>query len=75
MMDTAVEVSYGVVDMLTGPDSLVPWWAWLAPLAMVFLKLLSPVLVPEVAESRWGSEKSGKKGKKGKKAAKVKKKK
>ncbi|GIF37624.1 hypothetical protein [Actinoplanes xinjiangensis] len=78
MMDTAVEVSYGVVDMLMGPDSLVPWWAWLAPLAMVFLKLLSPVLVPEVAESRWGSEKSGKSGKgskKSKKAAKVKKKK
>jgi hypothetical protein len=74
MMDTAVEVSYDVVGMLMGPDSLVPWWAWLAPLAMVFLKLLSPVLVPEVAESRWGSETGGKKGKKDKKAGKKKKK-
>ncbi len=73
-MDTAVEVSYDVVGMLMGPDSLVPWWAWLAPLAMVFLKLLSPVLVPEVAESQWGSETSGKKGKKNKKAGKKKKK-
>ncbi|MFC4064081.1 hypothetical protein ACFO0C_04010 [Actinoplanes subglobosus] len=72
-------MSYDVVGMLMGPDSLVPWWAWLAPLAMIFLKLLSPVLVPEVAESRWGSEqggkdsKNGKKGKKDKKAAKKKK--
>ncbi|BEL09170.1 hypothetical protein Q0Z83_073610 [Actinoplanes sichuanensis] len=80
-MDTAVEVSYGVVGMLMGPDSLVPWWAWLAPLAMVFLKLLSPVLVPEVAEARWGSEQdgkdsgNGKKGKKDKKDKKAKKKK
>jgi hypothetical protein len=72
MMDTAVEVSYDVVGMLMGPDSLVPWWAWLAPLAMIFLKLLSPVLVPEVAESGWASENGGKDSKKGKKAAKKK---
>ncbi|GIE76122.1 hypothetical protein Aph02nite_20720 [Actinoplanes philippinensis] len=75
MMDTAVEVSYDFVGMLMGPDSLVPWWAWLAPLAMVFVKLLSPVLVPEVAEARWGSEKSGKDSKKGKKDKKAAKKK
>ncbi|WP_433794096.1 hypothetical protein [Actinoplanes sp. CA-252034] len=65
-------MSYDVVGMLMGPNSLVPWWAWLAPLAMVFLKLLSPVLVPEVAETRWGSEKGSKKGKKNKKSAKKK---
>jgi hypothetical protein len=73
MMDTAVEVSYDVVGMLFGPDSLLPWWAWLAPLAMIFLKLLSPVLVPEVADARRGSEKDSKKGKSSKKAAKKKK--
>jgi hypothetical protein len=75
MMDTAVEVSYDVVGMLFGPDSLLPWWAWLAPLAMIFLKLLSPVLVPEVAEAQRGSGGGGKQvksGKKGKKAAKKK---
>jgi hypothetical protein len=76
MMDTAVEVSYDVVGMLFGPDSLLPWWAWLAPLAMIFLKLLSPVLIPEVAEAKWGSDRDAKKpGKssKGKKAGKKKK--
>jgi hypothetical protein len=72
-MDTAVEVSYDVVGLLMGPDSLVPWWAWLAPLAMIFLKLLSPVLVPEVGESRWNSEKADKKGRKEKKDKKSKK--
>lgn len=77
-MDTAVEVSYDVVGMLIGPDSLVPWWAWLAPLAMVFLKLLSPVLIPEVAEADRVSGKdssNGKKTKKGKKEKKAAKKK
>jgi hypothetical protein len=73
MMDTTVEVSYDVVGMLFGPTSLLPWWAWLAPLAMIFLKLLSPVLVPEVAEAKWGSEQGGSKGKKAKKAGKKKK--
>lgn len=72
-MDTAVEVSYAVAGMLIGPDSLVPWWAWLAPLAMVFLKLLSPVLLPEVAEADLRLETEEKKGKKGKKPRKPKK--
>lgn len=65
-MDTTVEVSYDVAGMLFGQDSLVPWWAWLAPLAVIFLKLLSPVLIPEVAEAKWISERDGKKGKKSK---------
>lgn len=64
-MDTAVEVSYEVIGMLFGPDAMLPWWAWLAPLAMIFLKLLSPVLMPEVAEAKWGSDRdTGSKGKK-----------
>ncbi|WP_430789833.1 hypothetical protein [Actinoplanes sp. G11-F43] len=69
-MDTAVEVSYALVDMLTGPDSLVPWWAWLAPLAMIFLKLLSPVLLPEEEEASLDTGLDGKKIKKNKKAKK-----
>ena len=73
-MDTAVQVSSAVAGMLIGPGSLVPWWAWLAPLAMIFLKLLSPVLLPEVADARMSSETQGKKGKKGKKDKKPKKK-
>ncbi|MDI6098052.1 hypothetical protein QLQ12_05480 [Actinoplanes sp. NEAU-A12] len=72
-MDTTVEVSYDVAGMLFGPGSLVPWWAWLAPLALVFLKLLSPVLMPEVAEAKSTAEKDGKKGKKAKKPGKKKK--
>ncbi|MEU4623026.1 hypothetical protein AB0G04_24020 [Actinoplanes sp. NPDC023801] len=66
-------MSYDVVGMLVGPGSLLPWWAWLAPLAMIFLKLLSPVLIPEVAEAHWASEKDAGKSKKGKKATKKKK--
>ncbi|SDT64975.1 hypothetical protein [Actinoplanes derwentensis] len=73
-MDTAVEVSYAVAGMLIGPGSLVPWWAWLAPLAMIFLKLLSPVLLPEVADAGMNSEAGNKKSKKGKKEKKAKKK-
>ena len=64
-MDTAVEVSYDVVGMMFGPAALVPWWAWLAPLAMVFLKLLGPVFMPEVAEAR-ASASSGGRSKKSK---------
>ena len=71
-MDTAVEVSYGLVGMLAGPNSLVPWWVWLAPLAMVFMRLLAPVFLPEVAEAgvaaERGSGDDGKKGRKGKKS-------
>ena len=74
-MDTTVETSYDVVGMLFGADSLLPWWAWLAPLAMVFLKLLSPVLIPEVAEAKWSSEKDAKGAKKDKKSKKSAKKK
>ena len=74
-MDTAVEVSYGVAGMLVGPNSLVPWWAWLAPLAMIFMKFLAPVFLPEVAEAKWASARDdGKGGKKGKKSKKPKKK-
>ncbi|MDR6322763.1 hypothetical protein [Actinoplanes couchii] len=65
-------MSNAMAAMLIGPGSLVPWWAWLAPLAMIFLKLLSPVLLPEVAEAKLNSEadeekEKGKKGKKNKK--------
>ncbi|MBW6436762.1 hypothetical protein KZ829_23755 [Actinoplanes hulinensis] len=73
-MDTAVEVSYGVAELLFGPNSLVPWWAWLAPFAMIFLKLLAPVLLPEVAEARWGSGSDAERTRRSKKSKKSKKK-
>ncbi|KHD76590.1 hypothetical protein [Actinoplanes utahensis] len=64
-----------MADMLLGPNSLVPWWAWLAPLAMIFMKFLAPVFLPEVAEAKWASERDdGKGSKKGKKSKKPKKK-
>ncbi|MEV6301093.1 hypothetical protein AB0M02_16920 [Actinoplanes sp. NPDC051861] len=71
MMENAFDVAYRVVEVLFGPDSGVPWWAWVAPLVMIFAKLLGPVVAPEAAGagggtgSRSGSG-SGKKGKKGK---------
>ncbi|MFC7533444.1 hypothetical protein [Actinoplanes sp. GCM10030250] len=68
-MDAALDVAYPVVDALFGPDSDLPWWAWVAPLVMIFAKLLGPVVAPEAAGAGSGvrSGKKGKKSKKGKK--------
>ncbi|MBO3738467.1 hypothetical protein [Actinoplanes flavus] len=57
-MDAAVEVSHSVAEMLFGPNALVPWWAWLAPFGMVFLKLFSPFLFPEVVRDHAASERA-----------------
>jgi hypothetical protein len=62
MMDSALEVAYQVVDALFGPSSTVPWWAWVALLAMIFGKLLMPTMDPQTGRS--GSGKKGKKAKK-----------
>jgi hypothetical protein len=34
---------YELVTELVGPGSVVPWWAWLALLTMIFGGLLAPV--------------------------------
>jgi hypothetical protein len=41
-MDTVIDEAYTVTTELFGPGSSVPWWAWLALLAMIFWGLLAP---------------------------------
>ena len=67
-MDNAADVAYRVADVLATSGSAVPWWAWVAPFAMVFGRLMMPMVAPESAGP--GDGKSGKGGKKGKKAKK-----
>ncbi|MBG0568107.1 hypothetical protein [Actinoplanes aureus] len=67
MMDAALDVAYQVVDALFGPGSTVPWWAWIAPLVMIFGRLMMPALVPQTAPAKFGKDKKSKKAKKGKK--------
>lgn len=67
-MDTVLDVAYKVVEALFGPGSTVPWWAWVAPLVMIFGRLLVPELVPQTAHGSSGKkDKKSKKAKKGKK--------
>jgi hypothetical protein len=67
MMDAAMDMAYRIIDAMFGAESTVPWWAWCAPLVMIFAKLLGPVVAPETAGGSGGSGKKGKKAKKGKK--------
>ncbi|GLY01740.1 MULTISPECIES: hypothetical protein [Actinoplanes] len=62
-MDTAVDVAYAVQESLIGPGAIVPWWAWVAPLLMVFGKLLWPVMVPDSTPLPAKKDKKGKKKK------------
>ena len=64
-MELAMDVAHQVVEALFGPGSGVPWWAWVAPLVMIFGRLLMPSVVTEASGPR-----SGKKGKKPKKKGK-----
>ncbi|GIF11763.1 hypothetical protein [Actinoplanes teichomyceticus] len=82
-MDDGVDMPYRVVGALFGPESGIPWWAWLAPLILIFAKLLYPVMFPLAAAAEaetdrrlaeFRRERNGKnrdnaagKGKKGKK--------
>jgi hypothetical protein len=48
-MDNAVDMAYRVVETLFGPDSGFPWWAWMAPVVLIFARLMYPVMFPEAA--------------------------
>jgi hypothetical protein len=85
-MDNAVDDAYQVVETLFGTDSGIPWWAWMAPILLLFGRLLYPVFFPEAAAAEAetdrrlaefrreragkGKGKSKDKSKKGKKAKK-----
>ncbi|BAL86601.1 hypothetical protein AMIS_13810 [Actinoplanes missouriensis 431] len=62
-MDNALDVTYRVVEGLFGPESSIPWWAWVAPLLLIFWTMLMPSVAPAAA----GGGKKGKKGKADKK--------
>ncbi|MBB2941761.1 hypothetical protein FB565_001465 [Actinoplanes lutulentus] len=61
-MDNALDMTYQVVEALFGPDSAVPWWAWVAPFVLIFANQLMPMVAPDPAGA--GSGKKGKKSKK-----------
>jgi hypothetical protein len=75
-MDQYINSAVDVTSQLFGPDSGVPWWAWLFVLVAVFWK----VMIPErqtaadrdnaMAESLLAEAGAGAGGKKGKKAKK-----
>ncbi|GAA4599597.1 hypothetical protein BJY16_003133 [Actinoplanes octamycinicus] len=85
-MDSAVDDAYQVVEALFGPESGIPWWAWMAPIMLLLGRLLYPVFFPEAAAAEAetdrrlaefrrerdgkGKDKDSKKGKKGKKGKK-----
>ena len=41
-MAAITDLAYHVTSELFGAGALVPWWAWLALLAMIFWGLLVP---------------------------------
>jgi hypothetical protein len=85
-MDAAVDDAYQVVETLFGSESGIPWWAWMAPIILLFGRLLYPVFFPEAAAAAAetdrrlaefrrerdgkGKDKGKEKDKKGKKAKK-----
>ncbi|MFI1988175.1 hypothetical protein [Actinoplanes sp. NPDC020271] len=42
-------MAYRMVEALFGPGAGIPWWAWLAPILIVFARLMYPVMFPEAA--------------------------
>ncbi|MEU4691068.1 hypothetical protein [Actinoplanes sp. NPDC023714] len=66
-MESALDVSYQVVENVFGAGSGVPWWAWVAPMVLIFWKMLMPMVAPETAGAGTGSAKKDKKDKKSKK--------
>jgi hypothetical protein len=73
-----LDTAYTVTNQLFGPESAIPWWAWIAVLIAVFWKVLVPErqTAREAADGRdtamlsalfEGEDGAGKKGKKKKK--------
>ena len=76
-MDQIMDNAYTVTSNLFGPESGIPWWAWLFVLAAIMFKFLvpEPKTVRDIADERdqmmlnelLGAGEGGKKGKKDKK--------
>ncbi|MGK5680565.1 hypothetical protein [Actinoplanes sp. URMC 104] len=70
-MDQYLETAYGVTSALFGPESSIPWWAWIVVAVAAFWKLTvrEPKTVNErdsemLAEMFGDDAKGGKKKKK-----------
>ena len=76
-MNQIVDTAYGVSSQVFGPDSGIPWWAWVFVLVALFWKVAvpEPKTARQTAEERDqaliaelsagdGGKKKGKKGKK-----------
>lgn len=77
-MNQIVDNAYTVTSNLFGPESGIPWWAWLFVVAAIMFKMLfgEPRTAQDVADERdqmMLSELMGDGGKKGKKTDKKKK--
>ncbi|WP_433373827.1 hypothetical protein ACQPZX_02660 [Actinoplanes sp. CA-142083] len=76
-MDQIMDNAYTVTSNLFGPESGIPWWAWLFVIAAIMFKFLvpEPKTVRDIADERdqmllnelLGGGEGGKKGKKDKK--------
>ena len=73
-MDQIVDNAYSVTSNLFGPESGIPWWAWLFVVAAIMFKFLvpEPKTARDIADERdqmmleelLGGDDGGKKGKK-----------
>ncbi|OJF10340.1 hypothetical protein [Couchioplanes caeruleus] len=43
-MEAYLDPAYEWTSLLVGPEAVVPWWAWVALLVMIFWSLLAPGL-------------------------------
>jgi hypothetical protein len=41
-MDQYIDTAYKVTSALFGPESHIPWWAWIAVIVALFWKVLIP---------------------------------
>jgi hypothetical protein len=68
-MDQYLNTAYDVTTQLFGPESGIPWWAWLFVIVALFWKVAvpEPKAAGDERDSLMLSELLGESGKKGKK--------
>ncbi len=72
-MDQYINTAYTVSQALFGPDSGIPWWAWIALIVALFWKVLVPepkttaerdeMMLEQLTDGMDGKKKKGKKSK------------
>jgi hypothetical protein len=51
-MNQIVDNAYTATSNLFGPESGIPWWAWLFVVAAIVFKMLVPKTAREIADDR-----------------------